>query len=911
MSSLTPIGGIRALRILCVALLGFMASTLVACAGKADPPQPMGGVSPPGIAAPTLTPVASQTVQSGQTATFSEAASGTGPLSYQWHRDGTAISGATSATYTTPATVPSDSGALFTVAVSNSAGSVTSAPATLTVTVPVTLSLTQQPTSVTVASGAPAAFTAAATCSASPITWQWQRSGDGGATWTNVAGATVASFTLTTALGDNGAEFRAQAHCGGLIQATSSATLTVTSAGAGPTLAELTTGLAPAANMDEPAGVVLDGAGIAYVVDSFRNAIRRVGTDGTVVTIAGQSSVNPGSSDGTGSAASFNRPRGIAIGGDGALYITDTQNHTIRRITTAGVVTTVAGTAGSSGAANGTGAAARFNQPFGITVGSDGALYIADGANFTIRRMTLTGAVTTIAGTAGASGIADGTGASARFGFPAGIVGDGAGALYVSDQENNTIRKVTLAGVTTTIAGNGSTTAADGIGTAAGIPRPGGLALSGGSLYLTAFGEASTNGGNLGQVRRLDFSDGSVHTVAGIGSQASAPVEPQVDGDVTHAVFQFGIYQTGASDGVNRAAVAVTAGGTIYVTDPGNGSLRTVTAGVTTSLVSGLVPGPNGDGNTIPSAAFSDLTGIMALAVDPSGFLVVTDAGDCDVRRISQAGATRLAAGLHDRCGAHNGKGSGALFSAPDGIAAAPDGTLYVTDTGNSAIRRIAVDGTVTTFAGVMGSAGSNDGTATVARFYQPAGIVMDAAGILYVADSTGTTIRRIALDGSVTTLAGSATNFGYADGTGAAARFSSIKGLAIDAAGVLYAADDGNLAIRKITSAGVVSTLTGGPSSTGTATEPVLRPWGIAVAANGTVYVADSSDYSVRSVSPTGTVTTVAGSAADNFTRVGSNPRLGSPTGIAILGPKSIAVAASRVYGPGVYGSVYVLTLP
>jgi sugar lactone lactonase YvrE len=210
-----------------------------------------------------------------------------------------------------------------------------------------------------------------------------------------------------------------------------------------------------------------------------------------------------------------------------------------------------------------------------------------------------------------------------------------------------------------------------------------------------------------------------------------------------------------------------------------------------------------------------------------------------------------------------------------------------------------------------MGSTGSNDGTATTARFYQPSGIVMDAAGILYVADSTGTTIRRIALDGSVTTLAGSATNFGYADGTGAAARFSGIKGLAIDAAGVLYAADSGNLAIRKITSAGVVSTLTGGPASTGTATEPALRPWGVAVAADGTVYVADNGNYSVRTVSTTGTVTTVAGAASDNFTRVGSNPRLGSPTGIAILGPKSIAVAASRVYGPGVYGSVYVLTLP
>jgi sugar lactone lactonase YvrE len=409
----------------------------------------------------------------------------------------------------------------------------------------------------------------------------------------------------------------------------------------------------------------------------------------------------------------------------------------------------------------------------------------------------------------------------------------------------------------------------------------------------------------------MDFSDNSVHTVAGIGTQAAAPPETQVDGDAMHAVFQFGFYQTAGNDTVNRAAVAVTAGGTVYVTDPGNGSLRTVTAGVTTTLVWGLVPEPNGDGNTIPGAAFGDITQVLALAVDPLGSLVATDASDCDVRRISQAGATSVAAGLHDRCGALNGKGTGALFATPGGVAAAPDGTLYVADTNNSAIRRIAVDGTVTTFAGLMGSPGSNDGTATIARFYQPSGIVRDAAGILYVADSTGTTIRRIALDGSVTTLAGSATNFGYIDGTGAAVRFSGIKGLGIDAAGVLYAADSGNLAIRKITSAGVVSTLTGGPTSTGTATEPALRPWGVAVAADGTVYVADNNNYSVRTVNSTGTVTTVAGAASDNFTRVGSNPRLGSPTGIAILGPKSLAVAAGRVYGPGVYGSVYVLTLP
>src|SRR3979411_2600950 len=113
--SLTSIGGARALRILCVAMLAVFASALVACGGKADPPQPTGGVSPPSVVAPAVNPVANQTVQSGQTATFSVTATGTGPLSYQWQRNGTAIGGATSASYTTPATTSADNGARFIV----------------------------------------------------------------------------------------------------------------------------------------------------------------------------------------------------------------------------------------------------------------------------------------------------------------------------------------------------------------------------------------------------------------------------------------------------------------------------------------------------------------------------------------------------------------------------------------------------------------------------------------------------------------------------------------------------------------------------------------------------------------------------------------------------------------------------
>jgi sugar lactone lactonase YvrE len=322
------------------------------------------------------------------------------------------------------------------------------------------------------------------------------------------------------------------------MQTSSAATLTVTTAPSGGlNLTELTPGLAPPAAFNTPSGIVIDGAGVVYVADSSSNSIRRLTTDGIVSTVAGGSASTSGA-DGTGVSASFNHPRGIAIAADGTLYVTDSLNHTVRKIAAGGVVTTLAGVAGTAGATDGSGAAARFNTPFGITVGSDGALYVADSMNFTIRRVTTAGVVTTIAGTAGSAGTTDGSGAAARFGLPAGIVADGTGALYVSDQENNTVRKVTQAGATTTLAGNGSTTALDAVGTAAGLPHPSGMAFSNGDLYLTAVSEAAI-GGDLGQVRKIVLADASVHTLAGVGTHAAAPATPQADGPAASAKFIF------------------------------------------------------------------------------------------------------------------------------------------------------------------------------------------------------------------------------------------------------------------------------------------------------------------------------------------------------------------------------------
>src|ERR1035437_2005958 len=195
----------------------------------------------------------------------------------------------------------------------------------------------------------------------------------------------------------------------------------------------------------------------------------------TITTLS--SSPGQGSADGTGVAARFANPWGVAADTTGILYVTDTDNRTIRKITAGGVVSTWAGSPGVSGSADGTGSGARFNQPQGVAVDTNGIVYVADTGNYTIRKITPAGAVTTLAGSAGISGSTDATGGSARFYEPEGIAVNSAGTLiYVADTWNHTMRQVTSAGVVTTLAGSaGNYGSADGAGSSASFDQPPGL----------------------------------------------------------------------------------------------------------------------------------------------------------------------------------------------------------------------------------------------------------------------------------------------------------------------------------------------------------------------------------------------------------------------------------------------------
>lgn len=228
-----------------------------------------------------------------------------------------------------------------------------------------------------------------------------------------------------------------------------------------------------------PEGVAVDGSGNVFVADTSNNMIVKITAAGLVSTLAGSSAFgNWGSANGTGSAARFNGPTGVAVDGSGNVFVADKGNHTIRKVTPSGVVTTLAGSAGNSGSVNGTGAGARFNGPTSLALDQNGNIYVADYGNHLIRKVTSSGVVTTFAGSSGQPGEADGIGGNARLNFPNSVAMDGSGNLYVADSGHQAVRKVTPSGMVSTIATE--------VFTSAGFNSPSGIAVdSSGNVYMT------------------------------------------------------------------------------------------------------------------------------------------------------------------------------------------------------------------------------------------------------------------------------------------------------------------------------------------------------------------------------------------------------------------------------------------
>jgi sugar lactone lactonase YvrE len=475
----------------------------------------------------------------------------------------------------------------------------------------------------------------------------------------------------------------------------------------------------------------------------------------------------PGSADGIGIAARFDGPGSVALDRAGNVFVADTGNHTIRKITPAGVVSTFAGAAGISGSKNGTGASARFHFPAGVAIDRADNVFVADSLNDTIREITPAGVVTTFAGAPGAFGNVDGVGAAARFAGPKGLVFDRAGALYVADANNGTIRKITPdANVTTFASTAGAGVAIDSMGNLF-VADPGDETIH----KITPAGVVSTFAGR-------SFNIGTVDGT-GINARFASP-----------------------------SGVAVDAADNVYVGDSANSTIRKITpdAVVTTFAGAALQPGADDGG---AGARFETPAG---LAVDRAGNLFVAD--NNTIREVTPDGVVTTFVGTSGTHGSTDGIGAAARFDSPNAVAIDPAGNLFVTDAGNFTVRRITPAGQVSTLAGVAQEQGSDDGTGAAARFMFLAGIAVDAADNVYVTDDD--TIRQISIDREVTTIAGIFDVRAADDGTGRSAHFALPSGLATDGAGDVYVADSFNAAIRKVTPAGVTTTFAGSASVVG-----------------------------------------------------------------------------------------------
>jgi streptogramin lyase len=301
-------------------------------------------------------------------------------------------------------------------------------------------------------------------------------------------------------------------------------------------------------NIGSRSGIALDRSGNLYVVELQNNDIRLINPSGIVSTLAGKAGTK-GSSDGMGDNAMFSNPRGIAVDISGNAYVADAGNHTIRKIAPSGMVTTFAGKAGISGTADGPAAIARFDLPNGIAVGPDGSIFVADGGN-TIRKITPEGVVSTVAGQAGIKGSMDGLVSNARFNEPYAISVGTNGLIYVTEWGNNIIRVINSSGMVSTLAGQAGVEGSDdGETTNAQFHIPSGIAVDGeGNLYVT---DSKNN-----TIRKIT-SAGMVTTIGGLAKRPGSK-----DGAGEDACFNAPV------------GIAVDSRGNIYVSDDGNNTIR-------------------------------------------------------------------------------------------------------------------------------------------------------------------------------------------------------------------------------------------------------------------------------------------------------------------------------------------------
>ena len=584
-------------------------------------------------------------------------------------------------------------------------------------------------------------------------------------------------------------------------------------------------------------GMVQDSKGNTYVTDQGEQRIRKITSAGTISTFVGTGIAGFSGDGGPARSAQIYAPLGITVDSAGDIVFADAGNERIRKITPAGTISTIAGngTAGYTGD-GGLAVDASFNIPWSVAYDAAGNLYISDRDNNVVRKVDTSGIITTYAGNGTAGFCGDkGPATSACLNFPRGLATDTMGNLYIADGLNRRVRKVNSLGIINTVAGNGQSgfSGDGGSATSAAIGNPRNVAVRGGVLYIS----------NAGKSRVRSVSGGIINTfigsITGYDGDGHPPLSTELD---------------------FPSAMVSSSSTSMSVVDTYNARIRRLSGGLVNTTAGGYI----GDGGLATSAAMVFPQGV---AFDKSGNLFVVEYSGHRVRKVDNSGNISTVAG--NGTSGYSGDGglaTSAQLNFPDAVIVDSSGNLFISDQGNNVIRRVdAVTQDITTFSNSLNFGGGLGFTA------------FDSTGALYVADAGACQVWKLDSSGNATAVAGVAFNCGYnGDNIQATtALLNSPWGIGFDSKGNLYIADSGNNRVRRVNSLGIISTFAGDGTACALSTDPcgdggsatvaqLNYPLSVAISAT-TVYIADESDDRIRKVSA-GMISTYAGTGNGGY---------------------------------------------